>query len=118
MTWYETLFEFFTASYDTDTGLINGCRYGSFAWHHENRHLQQFKHPLIKWLKHGLSLLMHTAIFALFIGTIMIFPFKNELGLGMWVIAAAANLPYALFIIGLEIDAWLYSIMMVKKRNF
>jgi hypothetical protein len=111
-------FEFFTASYDPDINKIRGCRYHSFAWHHEDRHRQQFQNETISKLKHGLSLLMHGSLFALFIGTIMIFILKKDLGLGMWVIAAALNIPYVLFILGLEIDAWVYSVKMAKKRNF
>lgn len=112
-----TIKELFTASYDPRMDRIQGCEHGTLAWHHEDRHKAQFNNKKITWLNHGLSLIMHTSAFAAAIGTIMIFVLKDPLGLGLWVIAGILSIPYVAFVIMLEIDAWIYSLKMVKKRK-
>lgn len=87
------------ASYNTVTGEINGCAYGTITWWHEARHKQQFEEilPVLP------RIVTYNNFILLF--TIILFT-------GLWQLAV---LPVALALL-LELDAWAWAIW--KKKNY
>lgn len=93
----EFLNEFMTAYYDTNTNKIMNCTENSIIWFHEKRHLiQQEKYSLFTYI------------------TILVW-----FGIVLIILSEQWKIAYGILAILIlpEIDAWLYAIYMITKKD-
>ncbi len=89
--------EFITAYYDPNTNKIVNCAEGSIIWFHEKRHLiQQEKYSLFTYI------------------TILVW-----FGIVLTILSEQWKIAYGILslLIFPEIDAWLYAIYMIIKKE-
>ena len=96
--------ELVTARYDPNTDTIEGCTVDSLAWHHENRHREQFHSSLLQHMLHGAHLILVGVSGAAIIGGLL----HGHAREGV-LIAGLATIPYLILVIGMEADAWMRS---------
>jgi len=101
--------EYLTARYDPVLDRIEGCRYGTKAWHHEDRHRQQYNNEGLQFFIHLLQLLSTFAQGLVVGGLLLYYIISDMLGLFVLLSGAIGLVPDTLLNIYLEYDAIKYS---------
>lgn len=103
----EFIRELFTANYVD--GKIHNCKKHSFVWEHEFRHSEQEKIPFLRWCGTWLPYLTS-------IPSIPVLFMSISEPILLWYIGLFF-IPFLLFIIYIEIEAWFYAVLRYKKME-
>jgi len=101
--------ELITARYDPRLDRIEGCQYGTKAWHHEDRHRQQYNNEKLQFYIHLIGLLSVFAQGLVVGGLLLYIAISNMLGNYVLILGAVGLVPDTLLNIYLEYDAVSYS---------
>jgi len=104
----ESIKELFTAYYEN--GKIVGCRKYSMAWHHEYRHHIQMQNKVLNKIWLWLPYLTGCS------GLVMLWLLITIRERYILIIGGACIIPISIFLLLLEIDAYIYSLIKMMTK--